>query len=346
MRRYDPTLPVLGLPGSAWLRLAAEAGLTTVAEAFADRAYAADGRLVPRTEDGAVLEDADAVADRSVRLACAGEVEAVDGTVVAVQAGSVCVHGDSPAAVAMAQAVRAALTGAGVRLASVRRRGASRAEAQGARAGDGAEGAPVRRRRACSSRSTRSTRSARSTRRSPRRRRPGWSTSCRPPAPCWSTFDPARDRRRTVGAWSGVLPGRASGATAPRRRRGAVVEVPVRYDGPDLDEVGRLTGLGAARRRGRAHRPGVDGGVLRVRAGFGYLVGRVGGADGAAPGQPAHPGAGRGGRAGRRVHRRLPARVPGGWQLLGVTDVPVWDPTRAEPALLRPGVRVRFVERR
>jgi 5-oxoprolinase (ATP-hydrolysing) subunit A len=115
--RYDPTLAVLGLPGSAWLRLAAEAGLTTVTEAFADRAYTPAGGLVPRSEDGAVLEDADAVADRSVRLACAGEVEAVDGTVVAVRAGSVCVHGDNPRAVAMARAVRTALTAAGVRLA-------------------------------------------------------------------------------------------------------------------------------------------------------------------------------------------------------------------------------------
>jgi UPF0271 protein len=115
--RYDASLPVLGLPGSAWLRLAAEAGLCPVVEAFADRAYTPEGRLLPRGEDGAVLHDTDEVADRSVRLARHGEVVAVDGSVVPVRAASVCVHGDSPDAVAMARAVRSALTDAGVRLA-------------------------------------------------------------------------------------------------------------------------------------------------------------------------------------------------------------------------------------
>ena len=118
VRRYDPALPVLGLPGSVWLRLAAEAGLTPVPEAFADRAYTGAGTLVSRREPGAVLHDERAVAERCVRLATAGEVLAADGSVVQVQARSLCVHGDSPGALGMARSVRAALEGAGVTVRS------------------------------------------------------------------------------------------------------------------------------------------------------------------------------------------------------------------------------------
>ena len=114
VREYDATLPVLGLPGSAFLRLADEAGVRTVTEAFADRAYTPEGTLVSRRQPGAVLHDADEVARRVVRMVTAGEVEAVDGTVVRLRADSVCVHGDSPDAVAMARAVRAQLQSAGV----------------------------------------------------------------------------------------------------------------------------------------------------------------------------------------------------------------------------------------
>ncbi|HEY0645304.1 MAG TPA: 5-oxoprolinase subunit PxpA [Nocardioides sp.] len=118
VRRYDPALPVLGLPGSRVLALAAEAGLTTVAEAFADRAYTAEGTLVSRREDGAVLHDADEVAARCVRMATDGQVEAIDGSVVAVRPASLCVHGDSPGAVVMAARVRESVEQAGVRVAS------------------------------------------------------------------------------------------------------------------------------------------------------------------------------------------------------------------------------------
>ena len=118
VRRYDPSLPVLGLPGSVWLRLAEEAGLTVVPEAFADRAYTPEGTLVPRREPGAVLHDPDEVAQRCVRMTTRGEVVAVDGSVVPVRAASLCVHGDSPGAVAMARAVREQLEAAGVTVAA------------------------------------------------------------------------------------------------------------------------------------------------------------------------------------------------------------------------------------
>jgi len=111
---YDPSLAVLGAPGSPLLRLAEEAGLEPVGEAFADRAYLADGRLVPRGEPDAVLADPGEVAARAVRLAADHEVLAIDGTVVRVDARSLCVHGDTPGAVELAQAVRDALGEAGV----------------------------------------------------------------------------------------------------------------------------------------------------------------------------------------------------------------------------------------
>jgi UPF0271 protein len=114
VRRYDPDLPVMGLPGSAFLRLAEDAGLTVVREAFADRGYRADGTLVPRREPGALLHDPAEVAERMLRLVTERTLVAVDGTVVKVEADSICVHGDSPGAVAMARAVHEALTAAGV----------------------------------------------------------------------------------------------------------------------------------------------------------------------------------------------------------------------------------------
>lgn len=116
VRTYDPSLRLLGLPGSALLDAAEQAGLHAVREAFADRAYTPSGTLVPRTEPGAVLDDPHEVAQRVVRLVTEGVVRAVDGSDVRVDAASVCVHGDTAGAVAMATAVRDALVEAGVTL--------------------------------------------------------------------------------------------------------------------------------------------------------------------------------------------------------------------------------------
>ncbi|MEU2350611.1 5-oxoprolinase subunit PxpA [Modestobacter sp. NPDC049651] len=115
---YDRTLPVLGLPGSAWLRLAAAAGLTTVAEAFADRAYTPAGALVSRRLPGAVLHDPDEIARRCVAMAAGEPIRDVDGGALVVRPASICVHGDTPGAVAIARAVRDALTAAGHTLTS------------------------------------------------------------------------------------------------------------------------------------------------------------------------------------------------------------------------------------
>jgi 5-oxoprolinase (ATP-hydrolysing) subunit A len=113
---YDPALPLLGLPGSALLRHAEQAGLHTVTEAFADRGYTAQATLVPRSQRGALLEDPAAVAERMVQMLITGRMLSVDGVEIAVSARSICVHGDSPGAVAMAAAVRKALAEAGIEI--------------------------------------------------------------------------------------------------------------------------------------------------------------------------------------------------------------------------------------
>jgi UPF0271 protein len=117
VREYDATLPVLGLPGSALLRLASAAGLRTVPEGFADRGYQPSGALVPRGRPGALVTDPAAVAQRAVRMAVRGSVLAVDGSEVACAVSSLCVHGDTPGAVELARAVRDALTAGGVPIA-------------------------------------------------------------------------------------------------------------------------------------------------------------------------------------------------------------------------------------
>jgi UPF0271 protein len=116
IRRYDPVLPLLTLPGSAAMEAAREAGVPTVAEGFADRAYTGEGRLVSRREPGAVLHDPERVAARAVVMATEGRVGTIDGGEVEVEVRSLCVHGDTPGAVDLARAVRAALEEAGVAL--------------------------------------------------------------------------------------------------------------------------------------------------------------------------------------------------------------------------------------
>lgn len=118
VRDVDDALPLLVLPGSEIERQARAAGLRTVREAFADRGYTPQATLVPRTESGAVLHDAEEIAARVVRMAVEGVVEAVDGSLVAVDAESICVHGDTPGALAIAERVRRALEEAGLRVGS------------------------------------------------------------------------------------------------------------------------------------------------------------------------------------------------------------------------------------
>src|SRR5215470_8642687 len=114
---YDPALPLLTLPGSATEAAAAEIRLRPVTEAFADRGYVDDGSLVPRGQPGALVTDAGLVAARAAAMVTEGVVETVEGHRLEVAPRSVCVHGDTPGAVALATAVRGALERAGVILA-------------------------------------------------------------------------------------------------------------------------------------------------------------------------------------------------------------------------------------
>lgn len=102
----DPSLVLMALAGSQLVEQARAAGLTVVAEAFADRAYTAEGNLVSRREKGSVLHDPDQIAERMVRMVTEGVIEAINGTLTKVDAQSICVHGDSPGAVAMARRLR------------------------------------------------------------------------------------------------------------------------------------------------------------------------------------------------------------------------------------------------
>jgi UPF0271 protein len=115
---YDPALPLLTLPGSALATAAEDVRLRAISEAFADRGYRDDGSLVPRSEPGAVLTDPEVVAARAVQMVVHGSVETVSGAALEVTPRSICVHSDTPGAVLLAAAVRAALDEAGVTLAS------------------------------------------------------------------------------------------------------------------------------------------------------------------------------------------------------------------------------------
>lgn len=121
VRRCGPELVLVGLAGSAILDAGREAGLRVVAEAFPDRAYEPDGTLRSRALPGAVMTDSAAIAARAVRMARDGVVIAADGSTVALRTETLCLHGDSPGAVAHARAVRAALAEAGIEVLAVGR---------------------------------------------------------------------------------------------------------------------------------------------------------------------------------------------------------------------------------
>ena len=106
IKAVDPSLVLMGLANAPILDLARRSGLAVVAEAFADRAYTPKGELVSRREAGSVLHDEKKIADRMVQLAREGTLEAIDGSTIRVEAQSICVHGDSPGAVAIAQEIR------------------------------------------------------------------------------------------------------------------------------------------------------------------------------------------------------------------------------------------------
>jgi UPF0271 protein len=113
-RAFDPGLPMMAVAGTALEEAARADGGPAIAEVFADRAYTPDGRLVDRSRPGALIHDPDAAADHVLRMVETGQVRCIDGTHRPVRAESVCVHGDGPEALRIAERVRARLEAAGV----------------------------------------------------------------------------------------------------------------------------------------------------------------------------------------------------------------------------------------
>ena len=119
VRAVDPVLTLFAPGGSALAQAAAAIGLRVAREVFADRNYLAKGALVPRSRPNALLHDAGEAAARVLRMLQEGVVRTVDGSDLAVTADTICVHGDTPAAIAFAQKLRAALAAAGIEIAAL-----------------------------------------------------------------------------------------------------------------------------------------------------------------------------------------------------------------------------------
>jgi UPF0271 protein len=116
---FDETLILIGLPGSELLSAGARLGLRVAAEGFADRSYEPDGSLTPRHLSDAILTEPGRVADRAVRMVREHRVAARDGSALALQVDTICVHGDTPDAAALAAAVRTGLEEAGITVAAL-----------------------------------------------------------------------------------------------------------------------------------------------------------------------------------------------------------------------------------
>lgn len=116
IKAIDSKLILVALAGSPLIGWAQESGLNVVAEAFADRAYNSDGTLVSRKQAASVLHDPKIVAERMLQLVQEGGVVSIDGQFTPIDAGSICVHGDSPGALEMAQQVRLILEKQGIEI--------------------------------------------------------------------------------------------------------------------------------------------------------------------------------------------------------------------------------------
>jgi UPF0271 protein len=116
---FDKGLILFGLPGSEILNAGRAAGLRVAAEVFADRAYEPDGSLASRRKPGAVIHDAGAVVARAVRMVKENAVNAIEGSLVTLEADTICVHGDTPGSDDLAARIRAGLESAGVTVQAI-----------------------------------------------------------------------------------------------------------------------------------------------------------------------------------------------------------------------------------
>jgi UPF0271 protein len=118
VKTIDPALAILAISGTALERVAVEHGVRVFSEVFADRAYLPDGQLVPRSQAGAVLHDARVATERLIVYLKTGRMPVLGADPIALRADSICVHGDTPESVEMAQQIRARLQAEGVTLAA------------------------------------------------------------------------------------------------------------------------------------------------------------------------------------------------------------------------------------
>lgn len=109
IKAFDPKLALMGLSGSLMLNIAQEEGLDIISEVFADRHYLADGSLVPRTRDDALVENDEEAISQVLQMVLEGAVPTIEGGKVTIQADSICLHGDGTHAIEFAEKIRVAL---------------------------------------------------------------------------------------------------------------------------------------------------------------------------------------------------------------------------------------------
>ena len=114
IREVDPNIILVGLAGSAWIKAGEEVNLKVASEVFTDRAFSPDGTLVPRSQPGAVIHDIEAVIARSLKIITEEKVTAINGAEIPIKADTICLHGDTPGAVALAQRIRQGIEAAGI----------------------------------------------------------------------------------------------------------------------------------------------------------------------------------------------------------------------------------------
>ncbi len=119
VKRFDPELVFFGLSGSVMIDAGQRLGLRTASEAFADRTYQPDGSLTPRSQPNALIAEVGRAADQAIRMAKEGKVQTVQGRDMAIQADTICIHGDGPHAVEFAREIRRRLEAEGVAVAAI-----------------------------------------------------------------------------------------------------------------------------------------------------------------------------------------------------------------------------------
>ena len=114
IREVNANLILVGLAGSAWIKAGQQIGLRVASEIFADRALNPNGTLVSRDQPGAVICDIDIIVTRSLRMITEGKATAINGEEIHIQADTICLHGDTPGAVTLAQSLRQKIEVAGI----------------------------------------------------------------------------------------------------------------------------------------------------------------------------------------------------------------------------------------